>query len=145
MNIKRDIELFRQVKEDFIADASAGKVSAGNLPSWLREHLPPEDIAPDKELGFTSIDDEAEYARQLVSIIRDPFSFSRQGIDALVRVIHGDDKLTYSQREKIMEATIAGLDEKDDLEKRIIETLKKGIRGRKNVEFMALLDTQPRD
>lgn len=120
-----------------------GRVSgARDLIPWLRAHLAPEDLIPDRCLGFTTLEEEVTFAEKLVSMLRNPFTFRDESKENLSFVLHGDEHMSAQDRNRLIEDTVAALDKDDEIENKLIGALKKGLRGCNAVARIALSQTQ---
>ena len=62
INVKEEIRLFNLVKDDFVGDIKSKKLrSVDDVLPWLRTKLPSETLSPDKELGFSTAEEEIDY------------------------------------------------------------------------------------
>ena len=70
MDIARDIAIFNRIKDDYIRDARAHKVSGDTLLDWLKEHLTEEEYNSAGDLGFSSREEELAFAREANHVVR---------------------------------------------------------------------------
>ncbi len=64
MNLDNYFDQFFRLKDDFIRDARAHKVSASSLLDWMKDHLTPEEYADTSALGFTSREEEFAFFKK---------------------------------------------------------------------------------
>ena len=68
LNVKEEIRLFNLVKDEFIGDVRSMKIrGVDDVLPWLRTKLTSDDLAPDKELGFSSAEEEISYVWKKVN------------------------------------------------------------------------------
>lgn len=70
MDITRDIAIFNRIKDDYIRDARAHKVSGDNILEWLKEHLTEDEYNSAGDLGFASREEELAFARKANHVVR---------------------------------------------------------------------------
>ena len=62
LDVKKEIQMFNQVKDDFVSDVKNKKLrSVDDVLPWLRTKLPSDALSPDKELGFSTAEEEIDY------------------------------------------------------------------------------------
>ena len=68
LNVKEEIRLFNLVKDKFIDDVNNRKIrGVDDVLPWLRTMLPADALSPDRELGFSSAEEEIDYVWKRVS------------------------------------------------------------------------------
>jgi len=146
MNIRHDIELFRQIKPEFIAAVHSGEITApDDLLLWLRKRLSLKALTPDSELGFSSVEEELEYAKGLSSLLSSSFVDATSDKSIEQELIFGDGALSRNRRNQLLGAAASLLDDADDDERKLKDTLEHGVKLAEDVTYFALRRAQPPD
>ena len=150
LDIIREIQLFKSIKNDFVRDVKNAKIRGfTDVLPWLKTKVPSDVLEPDMEYGFSSVEEELVYATKLATMLYNPFRYVhdcenwKDTGNREMEVYFGDEVMSRYQRDNLLIVAVSMLDESDSLERKLKSHLKRSLQAEENIGYMMLLRTQP--
>ncbi len=150
LDVVREIQLFKSVKDDFARDVKESKIrDAADVLPWLKTRIPSKTLTPDTEFGFSSVEEELNYAIKLAAMLYNPIRYvfdsktRKERVNRESEVYFGDWVMSRNRRDNLLKTAISKLDENDGLERMLKTHLRCSMQAEETVGFMMLLRTQP--